>query len=153
MKIGAYHFFRFDRDGVAQGRNLLHAIGRRKLDLGVAIDIEEQSNATGVDSALIARRLVAMVEYLNLSGYRVTFYSNREGYYDYIREAVPGACLWICSFNRNPINAEWTFWQFDHHGRVKGIRGEVDLNVFCGSRSEWQNYLDGAQWPYDIPPK
>ena len=149
FKIGAYHFFRFDCDGIGQARNLLSAIGKRPLELGVAIDVEENGNAEGIDSLTIAGRLVSMAEYLNMSGYRVTFYSNREGYYDYIREAAPGACLWICSFNRNPINAEWTFWQYNHRGKVKGIRGDVDLNAFCGSEKEWENYLDGAQWPYD----
>ncbi len=148
LKIGAYHCFRFDVGGVAQAKNFLQSIGRRKLDLGVAIDVEESRNAQGVDSVLIARRLNAMVEYLNLCGYRVTFYSNREGYYAYINEVAPGSCLWICSFNSTPINAEWTFWQYYHKGKVKGIRGNVDLNVFCGNRKEWENYLNGAEWPY-----
>jgi lysozyme len=153
LKIGAYHYFRFDCDGVAQGLNLVKAVGRRHLDLGVAIDVEESGNAAGVDSVTIVRRLLAMADYLYLSGYRVTFYSNRAGYYEYLRESVPGASLWICSFQPTPIEAEWTFWQFNHHGRVAGIRGDVDIDVFCGSRSDWQNYLDGAQWPYDSPPR
>ena len=152
MKIGAYHFFRFDCDGVSQGMNLRKAIADRPLELGVAIDVEETGNPEGVDSVLIARRLEAMVDYLYLSGYRVTVYSNRQGYYEYVRNSVPGAKLWICSFHPVPIAAEWTFWQFYHHGHVPGIRGEVDLDVFCGSREEWQNFLDGAQWPYDTPP-
>lgn len=149
MKIGAYHFFRFDCDGVSQGMNLLKAIGSRPLDLGVAIDIEDAGNPEGIDSLLIARRLEAMTAYLNLSGYRVTFYSNRDGYYRYIKDSMPGACLWICSFHSTPIEAEWTFWQYNHHGKVPGIRKDVDLNVFCGSREEWQHYLSGAPWPYD----
>lgn len=152
LKIGAYHFFRFDCDGVSQGINLLNAIGRRPLDLGVAIDVEESGNPPGVDSTLIARRLQAMADYLYLSGYRVTFYSNRTGYYEYLRESAPGCCLWICSFQPTPIEAEWTFWQYDHHGKVAGIRGDVDLNTFCGSQQEWENYLSGAVWPYDLPP-
>ncbi|MDE6805958.1 MAG: hypothetical protein K2J05_04045, partial [Muribaculaceae bacterium] len=119
---------------------------------GVAIAVEETGNPEGGDSVLIARRLEAMVDYLYLSGYRVTVYSNRQGYYEYVRNSVPGAKLWICSFHPVPIAAEWTFWQFYHHGHVPGIRGEVDLDVFCGSREEWQNFLDGAQWPYDTPP-
>ncbi|MDE7509285.1 MAG: hypothetical protein K2M62_04105, partial [Muribaculaceae bacterium] len=41
MKIGAYHFFRFDCDGVSQGMNLRKAIADRPLELGVAIDVEE----------------------------------------------------------------------------------------------------------------
>lgn len=149
MKIGAYHFFRFDCGGVSQAKNFINAIGERPLDLGVAIDVEEQNNALGIDSIQIAKRLQSMVEYLNMSGYRVTLYSNRAGYYDYILQTAPGACLWICSFNSVPINAEWTYWQYDHHGHVDGIRGDVDLNAFCGSRDDWQRFLQGAQWPYD----
>ncbi|MCM1378070.1 MAG: hypothetical protein NC097_06935 [Clostridium sp.] len=152
MKIGAYHFFRFDRDGVEQARNLLKVIGRRKLDLGVAIDVETHGNVQGVDSTLISNRLIDMAEYLNLEGYRVTFYSNRDGYLDYLQHTVPGSILWICSFSPNPGNLEWTFWQFDHHGKVAGMLREVDLNVFCGSRQDWENYLNGATWPYTQPP-
>ncbi|MDE6246243.1 MAG: hypothetical protein K2M41_00165 [Muribaculaceae bacterium] len=151
LKIGAYHYFRFDVGGVAQAKNLIKAIGNRHLDLGVAIDVEESNNAAGVDSLQISRRLEAMVQYLNISGYRVTFYCTRAGYYQYIRDTAPGACLWICSLNSSPIDAEWTFRQYYHRGRVKGIRGDVDLDVFCGSRREWDNYLQGAQWPYDTP--
>lgn len=152
LKIGAYHFFRFDCDGVSQGMNLRKAIGNRKLDLGVAIDVEQTGNPTDVDSTLIARRLEAMVDYLNLSGLKVSIYSNRDGYYEYVHDTFPGISLWICSFHPTPIEEEWTFWQYYHHGRVAGIRGDVDLNVFCGSRSDWQNYLEGATWPYDSPP-
>lgn len=149
FKIGAYHFFRFDCDGITQAKNLLGAVADRELELGVAIDVEEQNNAAGVDSVMIASRLSSMVEYLNLRGFRVTLYSNLAGYYDYIREVEPGTTLWICTFSSDPINAEWTYWQYDHHGRVAGIRGDVDLNAFCGSEADWQRFLDGAQWPYD----
>ena len=84
-----------------------------------------------------------MVDYLNLLGHRVMFYTNREGYYEYLADTFPGAPLWICGFSENPINAEWTFWQFNHRGRVDGITGDVDLNAFCGSREEWQSFLEG----------
>lgn len=152
LKTGAYHFFRFDRDGVEQAQNLLSALGGKKPELGVAIDVEKHGNVEGVDSTLIADRLIRMTEFLNLVGYRVTLYSNRDGYLDYIQKSVPGANLWICSFSPNPGNLEWTFWQYDHHGKVNGIEGDVDRNVFYGSRQEWNNFLEGAQWPYDRPP-
>ncbi|MDE7382012.1 MAG: hypothetical protein K2N03_07805 [Muribaculaceae bacterium] len=152
LKTGAYHFFRFDKDGVDQALNLTRAIGHRKLDLGVAIDVETHRNASGIDSVDIARRILEMTDFLNMVGYRVTFYSNREGYYNYLRESVPGMTLWICSFSSTPINAEWTFWQFDHRGKMPGIEGDVDLDVFCGNLSEWKNYLMGALWPYDKSP-
>lgn len=139
LKTGAYHFFRFDCDGVPQARNFLKAICGRKLDLDPVIDVETAGNKQ-VDPDVVKDRLRAMAEYMNLSGHHVIFYTNKESY-EIVRDAVPGATLWICSFNRIPIDAEWTFWQYDHHGRVAGIRGDVDLNTFVGSRSDWERYL------------
>lgn len=141
MKIGAYHFFRFDRDGVTQAMNLHDVVRFRHLDLGVAIDVERHNNATGVPDDSIRERLAAMIDYLHLRGYRVTLYSNAEGYYDLLHTDFRGAPLWICSFKSMPINREWDFWQYYHHGKVAGIRGDVDLNVFSGSRAEWEEFL------------
>lgn len=149
MRIGAYHFFRFDVDGVLQAQNFLSAVGYRKLDLGLAVDVEKHGNARNVPLDSITYRLTQMADYLNLMGHRVIFYTNRDGYASYIMNSLPGATLWICSFSETPINAEWTFWQYDHHGKVAGIKGDVDLDVFCGSRSDWRNYLSGALWPYE----
>ena len=80
LLVGVYHYFRFDDDGVAQAQNLLHSIGDRELDLGIAVDVETEGNATGVPPDSIKIRLRDMTDYLNLRGYRVLFYSNRDGY-------------------------------------------------------------------------
>ena len=138
IPVGAYHFFRFDRDGIEQAKNLLRVIGPRPLELGVAIDVEDQGNATGVPADSIKARLQLMIEYLNLRGHRVTLYSNRAGYEKYLLPDFEGSPLWICQFTDNSTNTDWTYWQFDHHGRIPGIRGDVDLNVFSGSRDDWE---------------
>ncbi|MDE5774309.1 MAG: hypothetical protein K2H86_07615 [Muribaculaceae bacterium] len=140
LKIGAYHFFKFDQEGIPQAKNFLNAIGDHHLDLHPVIDFEKAYNHTGDDPEIIKQRLIDMADYLNLSGYSVIVYTNKESY-EMVRDALPGTSLWICSFNRIPIDAEWTFWQYDHHGRVAGIRGDVDLNAFVGSREDWQKYL------------
>lgn len=140
IKTGAYHFFRFDVDGVDQAVNFLEAVGERKLDLGLVIDVEQQGNPEGVDPALVVDRLTAMAEYLNLKGYRVMFYTNRSGYEKYLLKDFPGYPLWICSFSEHPFDADWTFWQYDHHGHVDGIRGDVDLDTYVGNRADWSNY-------------
>lgn len=143
LKTGAYHFFRFDRDGIEQAKNLLRVIGPRPLELGVAIDVEDQGNAKGVPADSIKTRLQLMIEYLNLRGHRVTLYSNRAGYEKYLLPDFEGSPLWICQFTDNSANTDWTYWQFDHHGRIPGIRGDVDLNVFSGSRDDWERHLHG----------
>lgn len=148
LKVGIYHFFRFDRDGVEQALNFMRTAGHRRPDLGFAIDIEKAGNPDSIPSDSVVKRLTNMVDYLNLLGHRVLFYSNREGYYEYLADNFPGQPLWICGFSQNPVNAEWTFWQFDHHGKLDGIKGNVDLNAFCGNRREWDNFLSGGLWPY-----
>lgn len=141
LKTGAYHYFRFDVDGVPQARNLLEVIGDHPLDLGIAIDVEEHGNAKDVSREIIARRLTAMVEYLNLKGLRPIIYTNTRGYSDFIEETLPGCVLWICSFTDPPIAAEWTFWQYNHHGHLPGIKGDVDMNVFNGNKEQWEKFI------------
>ena len=139
LKTGAYHFFRFDCEGVDQAVNFLSVLDTNKLDLGLVIDVEKNGNPE-VSKEDIKRRLGSMVEYLNLLGHRVMIYTNVDGYYDFIAETLPGCPLWICGFQQNPVNAEWLFWQYDHHGKVSGVKGDVDLNTFFGSREVWEKY-------------
>lgn len=47
--------------------------------------------------------------------------------------------LWLAHYNvETPeTDADWTFWQFSSHGRLDGIRENVDLNVF---RGDWKSF-------------
>lgn len=142
LKVGAYHYFRFDREGVEQALNLLKVIGNRRLDLGIAIDVEEHANVSGVPMDSIKMRLQVMTEYLNMRGHRVIFYSNREGVEKYLEPEFRGFPRWVCSFTDNSNRDDWDFWQFNHHGKVPGVRGDVDINVFKGSETEWNKWLE-----------
>lgn len=141
LKVGAYHFFRFDADGASQAANLLNAVKNLDLDLGIAVDVESHGNPKGITSAEVKEQLREMADCLNLEGYRITFYSNTRGYYDYLDDEFKGQPLWICGFSNPPVQAEWDFWQYTHSGSVEGIKGPVDLNVFKGSRADWYDYL------------
>lgn len=146
LKRGAYHFFRFDKDGVEQAINLLEAVGDRTLELGVAIDVETSGNPSDVDDDVIKGRIAEMAEYLNLRGLAPTLYCNKADYYRYLADSFPGNSLWICSFSSDPIAAPWTVWQYNHKGAVKGVNGAVDMNVFGGSRDEWIDFISKQQY-------
>ena len=141
LKRGAYHYFRFDKDGVLQAINLLDAVKGLEPELGLVIDVEDAANPA-TDPDTVITRLMQMTDYLILKGHRVMFYTNIRGYEKYLMEEFPGYLLWICSFSENPINADWTFWQYNHRGKVKGIKGNVDLNVFIGDEKDWEKYLN-----------
>lgn len=152
LKVGAYHYFRFDEDGLAQGVHFLRTIGGRELDMGVAVDVEDEGNARGVPLDTIKARLRDMTEYLNMCGYRVTFYSNRDGFYDYLMPEMEGMPMWLCSFSSDTAGGDFAFWQYSHSGKVPGINGKVDLNAFGGNREEWRQFLIDAKKPATRPP-
>lgn len=62
LKVGAYHFFRFDREGWRQGRNLLDVMGKLRFDLPPAVDVEEWANARNFTTEEVVRQLRDMID-------------------------------------------------------------------------------------------
>lgn len=148
LKIGAYHFFRFDCDGPGQARNFLSAIDQCTFDLPLAIDVEEAGNPAQVPADFIAERLSSLLALVGACYPNVVIYTNKtgdarfvRGAYDDIEGGDPG--LWICSFTDPPLTRRpWLFWQHSHIGSVPGVKGKVDMNTFNGDSLEWQRALD-----------
>lgn len=144
LTTGAYHFFRFDCDGVMQAMNLCQALGEAKPDMGVAIDVELENNPDVEDDSIVISNLESMVDYLSMRGYPIVFYSNKEGYVRFIRDRFEDYPLWICSFSdEEPLeDAPWVFWQYSHSGNVPGVTGKCDENVFRHTASDLLTYPD-----------
>lgn len=143
LKIGAYHFFRFDCDGRRQAANLLQCLDGLAIDLPVAIDVEEWGNPAEVSTETIVARLQAMADHLSANGHTPVFYTNRNGHIRFIRDNFDDSQIWICSFTDPPLpHGRWLFWQHSHRGRIPGVKGNVDLNTFNGSRERWNTFLD-----------
>jgi lysozyme len=52
--------------------------------------------------------------------------------------------VWIRDIFTSPRLPRWRLWQFANRGRIAGIRGPVDLNVFQGDHAAWQALLQGG---------
>ncbi len=143
LRVGVYHFFRFDVEGWRQSVNILRAINGLSPDLPVAIDVEEWGNPGEFTTEEIAASLRSMVELLRQNGREPMIYTNKNGYYRFIRGHFDDVGLWICSFTTPPIadQKRWTIWQHSHIGKVAGINGPVDLCTFNtprrGSFAAW----------------
>lgn len=131
LKVGAYHFFRFDSDSEMQAFNLLHSLRNRPVDLPVAIDIEEWGNPDGLATSKIVASLRLLVRTIEDAGYPVMLYTNKDGYQRFIKGNFDNYPLWICSFTDPPVDSDWVMWQYSHRGSVDGIDGKVDLNAFA----------------------
>ncbi len=141
IKIGAYHFFRFDTDGIMQALNFINSIKNLDLDFPLMLDVEEWNNARDIPHNEIIERLSDMISYLKNNGYNLIIYSNKDGFNDFIRNHFSEYPLWICSFTNPPISSAWAFWQYSHCGKINGIDGNVDLNTFNGTRTQWLEWL------------
>lgn len=143
LKIGVYHFFRFDCTGMMQAINLLHSVRGKELDLPLIIDVEEWSNPITHPTPGVVESLYDMINYLDSHGYPVMIYTNKNGYERFVRGRLEGFPLWLCSLSDlDESSPSCHIWQFSHRGDVGGVKGDVDLNAFIGTREEWEEWLN-----------
>lgn len=142
LLTGFYHFFRFDRGGVRQGRNFLTAIRGLESRLPLVIDFETGGNPEGLDYYLIVGRLRDLSSYLVRHGHRVMIYCNPKDYEHYIRGNFDDFDLWLAT-EREPGDGDpRKLWQHSHIGKIAGIDKAVDINTFNGTRDEFRQWLD-----------
>ncbi len=144
LKVGAYHFFRKKTDGLNQAKNFLETIGWRKLDLPLVVDVEDWSNDLQIKDDRTQKHLDDMIDNLRSRGNKVMIYTNGDGYKKYIKDGQVNINLWLCSFKQPDAIAHipHQMQQYSHWGRVKGMWGDVDLNVFNGNEAQWEKWLE-----------
>lgn len=143
IPVGAYHFFNFNRDGILQAKNFLAVARGAKLQLPPVVDFEEFGNNVRNPKRVIVSELKAFIAYVEKStGSQVLIYTNEDCYKLYLDGCFPNNPLWISSFKYSPkVTKKWLFWQFTHEGKLHGVEGKVDFNVFRGSVLDWKQYL------------
>lgn len=139
--VGAYHFFNFTADGVAQARNFLNSIQSKDLDLPVVIDVEQHGNTRFYMTSNVIRRLQDMIDELAVNERNVMIYTNKDGYEKFIKDNFEDYPLWLCSFVEPSDSINWHIWQYSHWGEVEGIDGDVDLNTFYGNEQDWKEWI------------
>ena len=149
LRVGAYHFFSFESPGANQARNVIATVPKRDGLLPVAIDLEYYGGYWTSPAPVgdVRRELGVLIERLTVHyGTAPIVYTTAEAYDRYFSGAFDGVQIWIRDVWREPRLSDgraWTFWQFSDRHRLDGYRGEepfIDLNVFAGSREEWDAY-------------
>lgn len=135
MLRGAYHFFRPHLTADEQFNLFKSIVKLQKEDLPPVLDVEMRgSTPPARELKKSVKRWLELAEkhygvtpilYTSYSFYR-NYFSGKEF------EKYP---LWIAHYATDDLNRltkKWEFWQHNESGRVKGIRGNVDFNVFKG---------------------
>lgn len=143
---GAYHYFTFCKNGKAQAENFIATVPTEANTLPPGIDIEYAGNCKSRPKReeLLAEVRVFAEELTNYYHRKPIFYVTEEIYADYFKGEINDFPLWIRDIYFEPKfndRGGWVLWQYANRGRVQGINGPVDLNVFNGDVTAFRNLL------------
>ena len=156
MLLGIYHFFSLESTGEEQAKNYIDTVGVTKNDDSLLIpivDIEYYSDYKKEEPIKdwIKKELKVLLDKLE-STYRLKpmIYTTMEFYNDYLDGEFLDYDIWIRNILTKPNleNRTWKFWQYTGRGRLEGYSGEekfVDLNVFNGSKEEFDKFVESKK--------
>ena len=138
IRRGAYHFFRASTPAEEQALNFIRNVPMEEGDLPPVLDVEVLDGLTKPEVLARMQTWLFMVEIAY--GVKPIIYTNQKFYNTNLAGYFSSYPLWIARYNsRGPRLADgrkWTFWQHRDTGRLPGISGNVDFNVFRGSLVE-----------------
>ncbi|MCF8246855.1 MAG: glycoside hydrolase family 25 protein [Saprospiraceae bacterium] len=139
---GAYHFFRPGVPAALQARNFLSTVDLQHGDLPPVLDVEVADGYPAEHVAQGVKDWLALVE----DAYKVKpiIYSNQKFYNQYLANQMSGYPVWVARYTSlwSPEIVDgnaWSFWQYGNRGRLHGIAGDVDFNVFNGSLGDLES--------------
>lgn len=143
---GAYHFFTFCKNGKEQAYNFIESVPKDSTDLPPIIDLEFSGNCSPQNYSddivkEIALYIATIEKYYEK---KVLIYTTEEFYQKYLVNHFSNNPIWIRDIFTKPRlsgNRKWLFWQYSDKGRIDGIETFVDLNVFHGSKNEFEKLL------------
>lgn len=147
IPIGAYHFFSCKVPGAAQAQHFINHTLFRRGDLPPVLDLEptpSQIAAMGGPKALFrnVRAWVSAVE--RYAHVKPILYVNQLFVNRFLNEAPDlkrDYLVWIARYSEFKPDVKLAVWQLSPNGRVRGIHGEVDINVFNGYQAQWEEFL------------
>ena len=148
IPVGAYHFFSCKTTGTAQAQYFINNTLFRSGDLPPVLDIEPthaQIAAMGGPDALFrnVRSWLQAVE--RRTHVKPILYVSQSFVNRYLQEAPDlkhNYHVWIARYGEYRPDVKLAVWQLSPNGRVSGIHGDVDINVFNGYHTQWEEFLE-----------
>lgn len=147
IHCGAYHFFSTTTAADKQAQHFLRHSRFTKGDFPPVLDVEPtdaQIRKMGGARVLFARIRTWMNIVRRRTGVRPILYVSQSFVNKYLPQApdlMRDYLVWIARYGEFRPDVRLAFWQLCPDGRVNGIHGEVDINVFNGYRDSYNAFL------------
>ena len=132
-----YSYALTEAQALKEAEETLAVLDGRELDLPVFYDLEwEKQRKLGKEA--VEKIAVAFLDHIKKAGYRVGIYCNVDWYQNVLSTKLKSYDLWLA---RYPANDDGTVqtrlkpeqgigWQYSSKGKVAGISGNVDMDLF-----------------------
>lgn len=147
IRVGAYHFFSTRQDPALQASHFLKNTTFRKGDMPPMLDIEPSDELImkmGGPEILFKNVRIWNEIIERHTGVKPLLYVNQRfvnTWLDYAPDIKQNYHFWIARYGEYKPDIHLSIWQLSADGRVSGIRGDVDLNVFNGYQGQWDEFL------------
>lgn len=147
---GAYHFFVPGIDAAVQAEFYLHQVHLEPGDLPPVLDIEKTGKLSKSQLKKDVKKWLDIVE--KKYGVKPILYTSYKFKKDYLNDPVFDEYpYWIAHYyiNKLEYKGKWVFWQHTDCGKVDGIKGFVDCNIFNGTVRDLEAFT--IQEQSDLP--
>lgn len=149
MSVGAYHYARPAEDPLQQARYFASVVNNGPaLTLPPVLDLEVAEGKSPLQLAAWTKIFLAETE--RLTGKRPMLYTYRYFWYEHMdnTNAFTDYPLWLAAYQNQPPRpvGGWdklTFWQRSESGRIPGIATPVDMNLYNGTTSQFNQFTAG----------
>ena len=143
---GAYHFWSNYSTGRAQAEYFLKQVKLEEGDLPPVLDVEHKpKDQTTRDFQLSVLTWLRIVEkHYKVKPIIYTYYKFKT---TYLNDSVfDGYPYWIAHYYVDKVEykGKWKFWQHTDCGRLPGIKGYVDFNIYNGSYYDLRKLTIGS---------
>ncbi|MEM6772879.1 MAG: GH25 family lysozyme, partial [Bacteroidota bacterium] len=135
LRRGAYHFFRPEVSPAKQAGNYFDQVNLEPGDLPPVLDVEDRGKLSPQELVVAIKTWADMME--NRYGVKPIIYTGQNFYNRYLAGQLNAYPLWLARYDQEePVTVcgrSYRFWQYTDAGRLPGIKGDVDRNVFFGT--------------------
>ena len=148
IRAGAYHFWSMRTSGADQAKHFIRNTLFRDGDLPPVLDVEP-SNAqiaqTGGAERMFREMRVWLRAVEHHTGVKPILYVNQLFVNNHLSsqpDLKRDYRVWIARYSEYKPDVRLTYWQLCPDGRVAGIKGDVDINVFNGYKSQFEEFIE-----------
>ena len=143
---GAYHFYSVHSPAKAQAEFFIRHVKLENGDLPPVLDVEHKPQGQTDEEFRESIQLwLNMVEFhYGVKPIIYTYYKFKTRYLD--DDVFDQYPYWIAHYYVEKVEyqGEWKFWQHTDAGRLPGIKGDVDFNIYNGSFYDLRKMTIGA---------